>query len=1484
MRKNKFLSFALSAVMGMQSLFTPFMTSHASSVDNTNSMPTEAEVQQEIDDLRDGGMDPTVNPVETKYAAKANKKDSNVKASMSSTATKVKGYDRLKAGSVPMKVTFPAVAGADWGKLKTGYTLNDAGSVVTEINFNGAVKFENAHFRDGDTFKLKNIPTQKEKNPSSFEYSFHMIPQEDEELWANVRDATTGETESRHIGTYHVTEDSYVITLDGPDSVSDLRTLDLVFAYKGKINITFMGEKRDIGTPNNFVDTIGAFIYEPEGRLATDVDYEAKDEDRGDFSWHIQLHNTRYDFPSGSSISNFTNQAIWNTTKREMVQMMVRYTCGANKGRVSFYIKPPKMIGHYKSKTDDPLIGKDKTSPFSPENMDMYVSTAVNLGNQTLAGTYQDYYPIDIRDPRFRWDADMSDLYSNDPTSGKPYVIEEIEKDNLYKVTIDPNYLYDTYNLNPAEDLAVLDVYFTIYPEAGEQVKLQEEIENDISGMSPSDVEDYVKKYSFGYKKVDEYDNANWGDSGSFTGREYDGFRYWAPIKFTEASAGGKGDIESEGVVTPGDPSIKVEKSADFNDSDKPVTKAGDIIHYTVKITNNGDVDLFNVDLFDHLVINDDRDSVVFKRSDGREITLPTTDLKVGDYITATYEYEVTDEDMNHEYIDNKVYTKGKDDKGTEVEDDDDWKINVIPPAPKVDNPSIKVEKSADYNTTDKLITEAGQVIHYTVKITNNGDVDLHDVDLKDHLVINDDRDDVVFKREDGRDITLDKTDLKIGETITAEYEYTVTDADIEKGHIDNGVFTKGFDPDDNPVEDKDDWKIDVKDEPTPPIETPGDPHISVVKEADTKVVDHVGQEIKYTVKITNDGGVDLHDVDLKDHLVINSNRDDVVFKREDGRDITLDKTDLKIGETITAEYTYVVTDEDFKNEHLDNAVFTKGFDPDDNPVEDNDDWQIDVVRPGKPHISVTKEADTKVVDHVGQEVKYTVKITNDGKVDLHDVDLYDHLVINNNRDDVVFKREDGKEITLDKTDLAINETITAEYTYVVTDEDFKNEHLDNAVFTKGLDPDDNPVEDDDKWEIDVVRPQGPHISLTKEADTTKVDHVGQEINYTVKITNDGKVDLHDVNLKDHLVINDNRDEVVFRREDGREVDLEKTDLKVGETIIAKYIYVVTESDIEHKHIDNTAYVKGLDPDDNPVEDSDKWEIDVEKPGKPHISLTKEADTKVVDHVGQEINYTIKITNDGDVDLHDLNLKDHLVINDNRDEVVFKREDGRDIELSKTDLAVGETITAIYKYIVSEDNIEHKYIDNTAYVKGFDPDDNPVEDKDKWEIDVVKPGKPHISLTKTGDKTEVSKVGEVINYTVEITNDGDLDIKDLNLKDKLEAVNAKDVKINKDGARVIDLEKTELKVGETMTVKYSYKVTEEDLKSKYLKNLAFVVGKATNGEELTAEDDFIVKVKPVEITETGVNNTITAVGGLPIVGAIVLASISYGVYRKTKKD
>src|SRR5699024_6445299 len=107
------------------------------------------------------------------------------------------------------------------------------------------------------------------------------------------------------------------------------------------------------------------------------------------------------------------------------------------------------------------------------------------------------------------------------------------------------------------------------------------------------------------------------------------------------------------------------------------------------------------------------------------------------------------------------------------------------------------------------------------------------------------------------------------------------------------------------------------------------------------------------------------------------------------------------VGESTTITYTYVVTEAD--GERIDNVVTAKGEeDPEDprtedpenpKPVEGEDDEEVTVTEEALPDIRVTKQVE-RYVYAPGETVKYTITVTNTGKVDLTAVSYQDLMDI----------------------------------------------------------------------------------------------------------------------------------------------------------------------------------------------------------------------------------------------------------------------------------------------------------------------------------------------------------------------------------------------------------------------------------------------------------------------------------------------------------
>jgi uncharacterized repeat protein (TIGR01451 family) len=163
----------------------------------------------------------------------------------------------------------------------------------------------------------------------------------------------------------------------------------------------------------------------------------------------------------------------------------------------------------------------------------------------------------------------------------------------------------------------------------------------------------------------------------------------------------------------------------------------------------------------------------------------------------------------------------------------------------------------------------------------------------------------------------------------------------------------------------------------------------------------------------------------------------------------------------------------------------------------------------------------------------------------------------------------------------------------------------------------------------------------------------------------------------------------------------------------------------------------------NVLEASDSWTVDLVHPG---LAITKEADV-AFSKVGDTINYTIIVTNTGDVELINVYVTDSLV---------------GDLWVGGV-LGIGESMQFDVPYVVQMGDPEPLVNTATATAGLADLPNiiGPVEAS--ATVDLVHPG---ISLTKTCDPM-TGAVGDIITYTITIANTGDVDLENVTVMDSL---------------------------------------------------------------------------------------------------------------------
>ncbi|MFD2553611.1 hypothetical protein ACFSQW_04360, partial [Sphingobacterium tabacisoli] len=312
-------------------------------------------------------------------------------------------------------------------------------------------------------------------------------------------------------------------------------------------------------------------------------------------------------------------------------------------------------------------------------------------------------------------------------------------------------------------------------------------------------------------------------------------------------------------------------------------SKVGDKITYTFVVTNTGNVTIKDLKLTDAKLGL--KGSGSFK---------PSTTIDPGKTATATADYELVQEDLDRGYIENTATATGTDPKGKPVEDVSDTGTrpdgSVIDKPGEEDNdgdgnpnndptildlvqiPGIKLEKKGEYKG-DKDRAKVGDKVEYTFVVTNTGNITLKDVVLTD----------TEFSGK-GNKLTITgpagnpsgNTVSKLAPKATLTYKaiYSLTQEDIDAGKLINQASVtanpKVLDPT-KPLPPVTGTSVD----PNNPSEPNGKTVVSIPQKADVSVektasrteFSVIGDDITYTIKVTNTGNVTLTDFVFSDTM-----------------------------------------------------------------------------------------------------------------------------------------------------------------------------------------------------------------------------------------------------------------------------------------------------------------------------------------------------------------------------------------------------------------------------------------------------------------------------------------------------------------------------------------------------------------------------------------------------------------------------------------
>ena len=254
--------------------------------------------------------------------------------------------------------------------------------------------------------------------------------------------------------------------------------------------------------------------------------------------------------------------------------------------------------------------------------------------------------------------------------------------------------------------------------------------------------------------------------------------------------------------------------------------------------------------------------------------------------------------------------------------------------------------------------------------------------------------------------------------------------------------------------------------------------------------------------------------------------------------------------------------------------------------------------------------------------------------------------------------------------------------------------------------------------------------------------------------------------------------------------------------------YTVTEADILAGSVKNEATADGDNDSDEPTDPGDDETEDPTEEPKPSLKVEKTTTSTPANGetyaLGEEITYEITVTNDGNLTIKNVEVKDELT------------NDTWTIE----SLAPEASEKFEAKYTVTEADILAGSVKNEATADGDNDSDEPTDPGDDDTDDPTEEKNPHMTIEKvTTSKPNDAKgyvAGEDITYEITVLNDGNVTISDITVNDDLTG----------DKWTIESLAPNESMVFET-----KYTVTIEDQIAGEVLNVATATGIDPEGDE-----------------------------------------------------
>lgn len=780
----------------------------------------------------------------------------------------------------------------------------------------------------------------------------------------------------------------------------------------------------------------------------------------------------------------------------------------------------------------------------------------------------------------------------------------------------------------------------------------------------------------------------------------------------------------------------------------------GDQLTYNITLTNDGDEDVTGVVVIDELPLG---------------VSYEIASATAGEFDSATGEWNV-----------GIIPTGGSQsiDLVVEIQEIGNW-VNVATIAESDQELTGDISSTATFDalplvnlSVEKTVNvesaEVGDQVVYTITAQNEGPSDATGIVIQDMLPSQ-----LEFFDADPTAGDFNGGIWNLGSLVNGGVEVlTLTATVLEAGEIVNTAALTEVNEENSSTNDSDTATIGGGG---------GEVNLNLSKTADVSSI-AAGDQFQYEISIENTSSTIATGVMVTDQL---PDEVSVVAASSDFGDFDSSTGVWTIG-TIGAgqELELIVVVEALENGPITNVASITALDQTD---EDGDEDHSSTVTTEAASEFIDLELDKKVdfaLVSVGEMITYTLTVTNESDLIATSVTVQDLLPAEvsyvsssasmGSYDEPIWTVGTVASGTMAELEIVVE--VIAEGTFLNSAEiSFANEPDVDST------PNNNDDQEDDQDGVFVATTTAPDptvdLSLTKTASETLVN-VGDQFVYTIIVTNSGELNATGILIEDVLpqsvqYISHEETDGIFSFDTGL--------WNIDEiTASGNEVLSITVEMLEEGFITNIAEVIAVDQDDadstpgnNIPSEDDQDQVTVGSESMIDLELTKTVDAES-SMPGAQVSFTIVVNNNGmntatGIQVADQLIEEFVLVGSDASQgsyadgiwLIDELEAGQEAEL---------TIDVEINGLGSLTNVAQVIAHNEMDIDS-EPNNGLPEEDDQDDAIVFSAAGPDVadlSLTKTVD-VNMAEVGESVNWTLTVTNEGSLDLTGVVVEDQLPA-------------------------------------------------------------------------------------------------------------------